>query len=176
MKREEKPLGPIRKVRLASQGILPDKVLMDATEWDKAKTWYLGGMPWKQISKELNVPESTLMTRASRSGLTKVKRDMGDFSLKKKSEQIEQSIETLSKLVRSKLANDAITTLERVDNYSISDIREENTREQVLASISKRSALVFGWSDQSENATVSINLLGALPDKTLNITPSNEIE
>lgn len=167
---------PIRKVRLASQGILPDKVLMDATEWDKAKTWYLGGMPWKQISKELNVPESTLMTRASRSGLTKVKRDMGDFSLKKKSEQIEHSIETLSKLVRSKLANDAITTLERVDNYQISDIREENTREQVLASISKRSALVFGWSDTSENATVSINLLGALPDKTLNITPSNEIE
>ena len=149
---------------------------MDATEWDKAKTWYLGGMPWKQISKELNVPESTLMTRASRSGLTKVKRDMGDFSLKKKNEQIEQSIETLSKLVRSKLANDAISTLERVDNYQISDIREENTREQVLSSLAKRSALVFGWNDQSENATVSINLLNALPDKVITVTEDKQIE
>lgn len=112
------------------------------------------------------------MNRASREGITKVRRELVSQSSSNKS----VSIEDLSKLVRSKLANDAITTLERVDNYSISDIREENTREQVLASISKRSALVFGWSDQSENATVSINLLGALPDKSLNITPSNEIE
>lgn len=110
------------------------------------------------------------MSRASREDWTKFRKEMRNIVSHKETANLEE----LSKLVRSKLANDAISTLERVDNYQISDIREENTREQVLASISKRSALVFGWSDQSENATVSINLLGALPDKVINV--SNAIE
>lgn len=145
---------------------------MNAKEWNRAKSLYLAGKSWKAIADETGLVQSTLQSKASKEGLTKVKGEMRNIVSSKETVNIEE----LSKLVRSKLANDAISTLERVDNYSISDIREENTREQVLASISKRSALVFGWSDQSENATVSINLLGALPDKSLNITPSNEIE
>jgi hypothetical protein len=78
--------------------------------------------------------------------------------------------------MRSKLASDAVSTLERVDKYDITDIREENTREQVLSSLAKRSALVFGWNDQSENATVSINLLNALPDKVITVTDEKQIE
>ena len=112
------------------------------------------------------------MNRASREGITKVRRELVSQSSSNKS----VSIEDLSKLVRSKLANDAISTLERVDNYQISDIREENTREQVLSSLAKRSALVFGWNDQSENATVSINLLNALPDKVITVTEDKQIE
>ena len=145
---------------------------MTGKQWEVAKAQYLSGKGWKTISDDLNVPVDTLRSRACREGVTKLKAQMQTVCVEKKT----QTIEDLSKLVRSKLAQDAVSTLERVDKYDINDIREENTREQVLASISKRSALVFGWSDQSENATVSINLLGALPDKTLNITPSNEIE
>jgi hypothetical protein len=141
-------------------------------EWETAKRLYLANKSWKAISEETGLNQSTLMSRASREDWTKFRKEMRNMVSSKETVNIEE----LSKLVRSKLANDAISTLERVDNYQISDIREENTREQVLASISKRSALVFGWSDQSESATVSINLLGALPDKTLNITPTSEME
>ena len=144
--------------------------------WEKAKAMYLSEIDWETISDRLSVKKATLMNRASKEGLTRVKREIDSLSSNNKISNTERSLEALSKLVRSKLANDAISTLERVDKYDISDIREENTREQVLASISKRSALVFGWSDTSENATVSINLLGALPDKSLNITPTSEIE
>jgi hypothetical protein len=31
--------------------------------------------------------------------------------------------------------------------------------------VAKRSALVFGWSEQGEQASVSINLLGQMPDR-----------
>lgn len=141
--------------------------------WEKAKAMYLSEIDWETISDRLNVKKATLMNRASKEGLTRVKREIDSLSSNNKISNTEKSLEALSKLVRSKLANDAISTLERVDKYDISDIREENTREQVLASISKRSALVFGWSDQSENATVSINLLGALPDRSNEINVSH---
>ena len=76
-----------------------------------------------------------------------------------------QSLESLSALVRSKLAADAASTLERIDSYSLDGIKDESTREQILGSVAKRSALVFGWSEQGEQASVSINLLGSMPDK-----------
>ena len=145
-------------------------------QWEKVKARYFAGESWVAIANDLQVPVATLKSRARKSGIAKVKREAKDLSLKRKSEQIEQSIESLSKLMRSKLASDAVSTLERVDKYDISDIREENTREQVLSSLAKRSALVFGWNDQSENATVSINLLNALPDKVINVTEDKQIE
>ena len=77
-----------------------------------------------------------------------------------------QSLESLSVLVRSKLAADAASTLERIDSYALEGIKDESTREQILGSVAKRSALVFGWSEQGEQASVSINLLGQMPDRT----------
>ena len=140
--------------------------------WEKAKALYLTGRDWESIANDLQINKGTLMNRASREGITKVRRELVSQSSSNKS----VSIEDLSKLVRSKLANDAISTLERVDKYDITDIREENTREQVLSSLAKRSALVFGWNYQSENATVSINLLNALPDKVITVTEDKQIE
>ena len=144
--------------------------------WEKAKALYLSEVDWESIAEQLGVKKATLMNRASKEGLTRVKREINSISLNKKGSVIEQSIESLSKLMRSKLATDAVSTLERVDKYDISDIREENTREQVLSSLAKRSALVFGWNDQSENATVSINLLNALPDKVINVNDDKQIQ
>ena len=76
-----------------------------------------------------------------------------------------QSLESLSALVRSKLAADAASTLERIDSYDLDGIKDESTREQILGSVAKRSALVFGWSEAGESTSVSINLLGSMPDR-----------
>ena len=149
---------------------------MTTDQWELAKARKLAGESWATIANDLQIKKATLEQRAFKTGFSKIVSKAKEVSLEKRNSPIEQSIETLSKLVRSKLAADAISTLERVDNYQISDIREENTREQVLASISKRSALVFGWNDQSENATVSINLLNALPDKVITVTEDKQIE
>ena len=152
---------------------LPRKVLgVKRKEWETAKRLYLANKSWKAISEETGLNQSTLMSRASREDWTKFRKEMRNIVSHKETTNLEE----LSKLVRSKLANDAISTIDRIENYDLDTIRDEATREQILGSVAKRSALVFGWSDQSESATVSINLLGALPDKSLNITPSNEIE
>ncbi len=84
------------------------------------------------------------------------------------------SLESLSALVRSKLAADAASTLERIDSYSLEGIKDESTREQILGSVAKRSALVFGWSEAGEQASVSINLLGSMPDRAFEVNVSNE--
>jgi hypothetical protein len=112
------------------------------------------------------------MSRASREDWTKFRKEMRNIVSSKETIPIEE----LSKVMRNRLATDAVSTLERVDKYDITDIREESTREQVLSSLAKRSALVFGWNDQSENATVSINLLNALPDKVITVTDEKQIE
>ena len=85
-----------------------------------------------------------------------------------------QSLESLSALVRSKLAADAASTLERIDSYELDGIKDESTREQILGSVAKRSALVFGWSEQGESASVSINLLGSMPDRIAEVQVVSE--
>lgn len=86
------------------------------------------------------------------------------------------SLESLSALVRSKLAADAASTLERIDSYALDGIKDESVRETILGSVAKRSALVFGWSEQGEQASVSINLLGSMPDRSIEVSVTNESE
>jgi hypothetical protein len=83
-------------------------------------------------------------------------------------------LEALSAIVRSKLAEDAASTIERVNGYDLDGIRDESTREQILGSVAKRSALVFGWSEQGEAASVSINLLGQMPDRISEVNVTGE--
>jgi hypothetical protein len=138
-----------------------DKVSVNKEKWEQAKSLYLAGMEWKAIANDLQLSQATLQTRASREGITKVKAQMQTICTEKKT----QSLEALSAIVRSKLAADAAATIERVDGYDLSDLKDEATRETILNSVAKRSALVFGWSEQGEAASVSINLLGSMPDK-----------
>ncbi|NBS67821.1 hypothetical protein EBT31_02765 [bacterium] len=149
---------------------------MTTDQWELAKARKLAGESWATIANDLQIKKATLEQRAFKTGFSKIVSKAKEVSLEKRNSPIEQSIETLSKLVRSKLAADAASTIDRIESYDLDTIRDEATREQILGSVAKRSALVFGWSDQSESATVSINLLGALPDKSLNITPTSEIE
>jgi len=128
--------------------------------WEKAKALYFAGQSWETIANDLQLNKATLTNKASIEGITKVKREAKAISPKK-----EISLESLSALVRSKLAADAASTLERIDSYSLDGIKDESVRETILGSVAKRSALVFGWSETGEQASVSINLLGSMPDK-----------
>jgi hypothetical protein len=147
-------------------GTLDCKVLgMKGKQWEKAKALYLAGKSWKAISDETGIVQSTLQSKASRDDWTKFRKGMRDTI---SSNEI-QSLESLSALVRSKLAADAASTLERIEGYALDGIKDESVRETILGSVAKRSALVFGWSEQGEQASVSINLLGSMPDKMFHV-------
>ena len=135
---------------------------MTKDQWEHAKSLYLSGMEWKAIANDLQLSQATLQTKASREGITKVKAQMQTICTEKKT----QSLEALSAIVRNKLAADAASTLERVEGYALDGIKDESVRETILASVAKRSALTFGWSEQGEQSSVSINILGALPDRS----------
>ena len=143
---------------------------MTKDQWEHAKSLYLAGMEWKAIAAELSVSQATLQTRASREGVTKLKVQMQTICNERKT----QSLEALSAIVRNKLAEDAAATIERVNGYDLEGIKDESTREQILGSVAKRSALVFGWSEQGEQASVSINLLGQMPDRAFEVQVQNE--
>ena len=145
------------------------KVLgMKGKQWEKAKSLYLAGKSWKAIADETGIIQSTLQSKASRDDWTKFRRGMRDTI---SSNEI-QSLESLSAIVRSKLAEDAASTIERVNGYDLDGIKDESTREQILGSVAKRSALVFGWSEAGESTSVSINLLGSMPDKLFHVEQS----
>jgi len=141
-----------------------------AENWDRVRARYLSGEELSAIADDLGLVRESVAARASRAGLPEIRRQMQSVCKENKI----QSLESLSALVRSKLAADAISTIERVDTYDLDGIKDESTREQILGSVAKRSALVFGWSDQSEVASVSINLLGSMPDRLDSITLSNK--
>ena len=135
--------------------------------WEKAKALYFAGQSWETIAIDLQLNKATLTNKASIEGITKVKREARAISPRK-----EISLESLSALVRSKLAADAASTLERVDSYALDGIKDESVRESILGSVAKRSALVFGWSEGGEATSVSINLLGSMPDKLFHVEQS----
>jgi hypothetical protein len=137
--------------------------------WEKAKALYFAGQSWETIANDLQLNKATLTNKASIEGITKVKREAKAISPKK-----EISLESLSALVRSKLAADAASTLERIDGYALDGIKDESVRETILGSVAKRSALVFGWSETGEQASVSINLLGQMPDRITVIQVTGE--
>ena len=138
---------------------------MNKEKWEQAKSLYLAGMEWKAIANDLQLSQATLQTRASREGITKLKAQMQTICTEKKT----QSLESLSAIVRSKLAEDAASTIERVNGYDLDGIKDESVRESILGSVAKRSALVFGWSEAGEATSVSINLLGSMPDKLFHV-------
>ena len=146
-----------------------NEMRMDKAKWEKAKAKYFAGETWETIANDLQLNRATLQQKASLEGITKMKAQMQTICTEKKT----QSLEALSAIVRSKLAADAASTLERIDSYDLDGIKDESTREQILGSVAKRSALVFGWSEGNESASVSINLLGSMPDRFSEVVVTN---
>jgi hypothetical protein len=143
---------------------------MKPEQWTKAKSLYLAGKTWGAIASDLKLNQSTLLSKASREGLPAIRKEMRNTVSSKET----VSLESLSALVRSKLAADAASTLERIDSYSLDGIKDESVRETILGSVAKRSALVFGWSETGEQASVSINLLGSMPDRITEVQVVSE--
>ena len=139
--------------------------------WKRACSLYLAGMDWETIASQLGVNKTTLCKRASLEGVTKVKREMQTVCIQKKTE----SLESLSAIVRNRLAADAASTLERIDSYDLDGIKDESVRESILGSVAKRSALVFGWSEGNEATSVSINLLGSMPDRFAEVVVTSPV-
>lgn len=140
-------------------------------KWEIAKARKLQGETWKAIANDLQLTETSLFQKASKSGFGKIAKEVKQVSLEKKT----QSLESLSALVRSKLAQDAASTLERIETYDLEGLKDEGLRETILASVAKRSALTFGWSENGEQAQVSVNILGALPDRSeVRVEPSDK--
>jgi len=144
---------------------------MDKSKWEKAKAKYFAGETWETIANDLQLNRATLQQKASLEGITKLKAQMQTVCIEKKA----QSLESLSAIVRSKLAADAASTLERIDSYDLDGIKDESVRESILGSVAKRSALVFGWSEGNESTSVSINLLGSMPDRFAEVVVTNPV-
>ncbi len=161
-----------RKRRIAgeTENGYPSGMAKPSEVWETVSARYLAGEELSTIASDLKLCVETVQTKASRTGLTKLRKQMQTVCIEKKT----QSLESLSALVRSKLAADAASTLERVNGYDLDGIRDESTREQILGSVAKRSALVFGWSEQGEAASVSINLLGQMPDRISEVNVTGE--
>lgn len=162
----------------ANSKAIPPKV------WAAIRTRYLRGEPMGTIAEDYPYSETTLRCRASKEGLGKLRKtDKTDLSVEtemtvgvvskpsRNSLQVTRdSVDSISQRVRSRLAANIEATVARADSYSPSDLKEEGQLETVLASVTKRAATVFGWSESQASTLVSVNLLGALPDREIDVT------
>ena len=94
---------------------------MKAEQWTRAKSLYLAGKTWKAIAGETGLNQATLLSKASREGLPAVRKEMRNTVSSKEN----VSLESLSVLVRNRLAADAASTLERVDSYDLEGLKDE---------------------------------------------------
>lgn len=163
-----------RRIAGETENGYPSCMAKPSEVWETVSARYLAGEELSAIADDLKLCVETVQTKASRTGLTKLRKQMQTVCKENKSLKTENSIEALSILVRNKLAADAAATIERIDSYDLEGIKDESVRETILGSVAKRSALVFGWSEAGEQASVSINLLGSMPDRITEIQVTGE--
>lgn len=163
-------------------------VILKPKQWDAARARYARGESFEAIARSYGCHAVTIRTRAKKEGWVKEVAKF-DHSVQKETDgQKEPLVEKkgnspvlpqkpldeIGKEVRSKLASNIQTTLERVSELRPEDMREEVQLETVLGSLTKRAATVFGWAETQSNVMVSVGLLGALPDKETDVTPPRE--
>ena len=162
----------------ANSKAIPPKV------WAAIRNRYLAGEPMGTIAEDYPYAEVTLRCRAAKEGLGKLRKAVKtDLSVETESTVgvvskpsgnspviTRDSVDSISARVRSRLAANIEATVARADSYAPADLREENQLETVLASVTKRAATVFGWSESQASTLVSVNLLGALPDREIDVT------
>ena len=150
-------------------------------EITKARARYEAGDAFSRIANDLQCHETSLRYHARKQGWQRNVVVQDKPSLLQESSQPERkvplptvpqkSIDEVGKEVRSKLATNIATTLERIAQLNPEDIREEMQLETVYGSITKRAATVFGWAESQSNVLVSVGLLGALPDRQVDVSP-----
>lgn len=151
----------------------------------KAKARYTRGESLRVIAKDLQCSPAAIRYHALKGQWQREAPVCADISVSTEMTPIGNPVERkgnsptittkpldeIGKEVRSRLASNIQTTLERVSTLSPEDIREEVQLETVLGSLTKRAATVFGWAEAQSNVLVSVGLLGALPDREVDVTP-----
>lgn len=155
---------------------------LNEKQWAAIRTRYLKGESFATIANDYGVSEAALQYRGRKERLQQCKAFAIETSSSKESSPqgekgnslivTRESVDSIGQRVRSRLAANIEATVARADSYAPSDLREENQLETVLASVTKRAATVFGWSESQASTLVSVNLLGALPDRELDVTPT----
>lgn len=138
-------------------------------QWKGVREMYLAGATWTKIAFVTGLKLSTIKQRASLEGWIKTKNAIRDAKVEIITEakrDLGQTMEVMGNLARNKLAQDTISTMERVDKYTVGDLDEEATREGVVSSLVKRSAVVFGWEEAQAPQAINVAVLNALPDLT----------
>lgn len=153
-------------------------------KWNAVRARYEAGDAFSALSKDFGPHEVTIRNRAKREGWQRNLVVQGETSLSQEKSPLERKgnspvapakpLDEIGKEVRSKLASNIQTTLERVSELRPEDMREEVQLETVLGSLTKRASTVFGWSETQSNVLVSVGLLGALPDRETDVTPPRE--
>jgi hypothetical protein len=166
----------------ANSKAIPPKV------WAAIRTRYLRGETMGTIAEDYPYSETTLRCRASKEGLGKLRKTVKtDISVETESTVgavskpsgnspviTRDSVDSISARVRSRLAANIESTIARADSYAPADLKEEGQLETVLSSVTKRAATVFGWSESQASTLVSVNLLGALPDREIVVSSSQD--
>jgi transposase-like protein len=152
---------------------------LSPTQWKNVKERWFRGETVVAIAKDYGVCDATIRHRIRRENW-KEQKGQTSQSLLSKEKSVEEkgnypvitrdSVDSISARVRSRLAANIEATVARADSYSPADLREEGQLETVLASVTKRAATVFGWSESQASTLVSVNLLGALPDREIDVT------
>lgn len=150
-------------------------------EITKARARYEAGDAFSRIANDLQCHETSLRYHARKQGWQRNVVVQSETSLSQEKSPLERKgnssgiptkpLDEIGKEVRSRLATNIQTTLERVSELRPEDIREEVQLETVLGSLTKRAATVFGWAESQGNVLVSVGLLGALPDREVDVTP-----
>jgi hypothetical protein len=150
----------------------------------KAKARYEAGESLQVIANDLQCHMTAVRYHAVKGGWQKSANSVRQTLPSKEITQSEKRgippaipqkpIEEIGIQVRSKLASNIQTTLDRVSELRPDDMKEEVQLETVLGSLTKRAATVFGWSEAQAIPAVSLTLLGALPDREITVSPSRE--
>lgn len=162
------PIPEVPRIEPRKRALPPVHNPIPHDKWEQAKGLRLAGNTWSVISKQIGLKESSLKTKWRREGMDRIQKRMDEARLslsEENSQKCEKSIEDISRQVRQLMAADSLSTAARLQAYEIADLRDESVREQVAASLVKRSATVLGWADASANVQVQVGILASLPDR-----------
>ena len=146
-------------------------------EWAQVVDMYRAGIPWGDIGRTLGINAASLRKKAYRMNLTNSKKKIAEAKLtliqgakadtaiaERAQEDMKLTVEAMGEAAKQRLAEDILGTMDRVDTYPIEDLDAEGKREQVVASVVKRSSAIFGWKDGEQAPAINVAILNALPD------------
>ena len=137
-------------------------------EWEQALEMYRAGFGWKAIGRALGLNPQSMAKKACELGITKSKKAVAEAKLsiiQEAKADMKLTIDAMGEAAKQRLAEDVLGTMDRVDAYTVADLEDEGKREQVVASVVKRSAAIFGWKEGNEAPAINVAILSALPDR-----------